>query len=61
VETFLSSLAYIDPGIGALLIQLFIGGVVGVLYALKRWRVKLKSVWHGLWSRFSRPKNGPSP
>ena len=38
-----SELAYLDPGTGSFLIQLLIGGLVGVLVLLKAYWAKIRS------------------
>ena len=39
------SFAYIDPGAGSMIIQVFIAAVVGALYAIKTYWYKLKSLF----------------
>ena len=35
--------AYLDPGVGSLLIQMFIGGVVAAMFTLKMYWYKVKT------------------
>ena len=40
--------AYLDPGTGAMVLQLLLGGLAGMLLAVKLYFSKIKSLWGGL-------------
>jgi hypothetical protein len=43
--------AYLDPGTGSYILQLVIAGILGVLFAVKMFWVKVKSFFVNIFSR----------
>ena len=54
-----TQLAYVDPGSGSFLIQLLVGGLLAVSFALKSWRIRFVKWMRGFFKADS-PKDHES-
>jgi len=51
------ALAYLDPGVGSSILQLLLAGLLGVLYAIKLYWVRIKTFAVKLGQRKRRPES----
>lgn len=52
--------AYLDPGTGSLLVQMFLGAVAGVLVTMNLWWHKIKSFFTSIFSKSGKEVDGAS-
>jgi hypothetical protein len=51
VITTKTAYAYIDPGVGSMAFQMLIVAVMGALFTVKLWFVKIRQIFNGLFRK----------
>ncbi len=52
--------AYLDPGTGSMIVQMFLAAIAGVLVTINLWWHKIKSFFSSIFSRSEKGTNGTS-